>query len=229
MSHNEERHSEAETVNLVEDEDERAILESENAVRQFDYVLDLIEEVARGARPFRLRVSIIQGLHRIALNGLSAYAGNWRPGATKIGFSKHVPPGAHLVAEHMEQMCEYVNDNINKKTALHLCAYVMWRLNWIHPFDDGNGRTSRAVSYYVLCGSLGYQLPGRLTIPEQISTNKKPYYESLEKADQAYEAGNIDVSDLESLLESYLAGQLVDALDDAKRPAGSLQAQRKLH
>ncbi|MBL8221394.1 MAG: Fic family protein, partial [Bryobacterales bacterium] len=31
---------------------------------------------------------------------------------------------------------------------------VMWRLNWIHPFFGGNGRTARSASYLVLCASL---------------------------------------------------------------------------
>jgi Fic family protein len=47
-------------------------------------------------------------------------------------------------------MCDYVNDQWSVRTALHLAAYVMWRLNWIHPFTDGNGRTSRISSYVIL-------------------------------------------------------------------------------
>ena len=141
------RHSDPEEPPLVVDEEERARRESENAVRQFDVVLDLIDEVARDGRPFRLRNSVIQHLHRVALDGLSPYAGNWRPGPTRIGQSKHTPPAAHLVAGLMEEMCDRVNERWSDENALSLCAYVMWRLNGIHPFDDGNGRTSRAVAY----------------------------------------------------------------------------------
>lgn len=36
------------------------------------------------------------------------------------------------------------------KPADHLGAYVLWKLNWIHPFADGNGRTARAVAYVVM-------------------------------------------------------------------------------
>ncbi|HET9282483.1 MAG TPA: Fic family protein [Candidatus Angelobacter sp.] len=54
-----------------------------------------------------------------------------------------------------------------RKSAIHLAAYVIWRLNWIHPFADGNGRTSRALSYLVLCTRLGERLPGTVTIPDQ--------------------------------------------------------------
>ena len=113
-------------------------------------------------------------------------------------------------------MCDYVNDHWEDRTALHLAAYMMWRLNWIHPFVDGNGRTSRAVSYLVLCVRLGYPLPGTNTIPDQIAANKKPYYTALEEADKAFEAnGQPDVSALEKLLEAHLAAQLVAVVEQA--------------
>ena len=83
------------------------------------------------------------------------------------GESKHQPPDAFQVPEQIEELCDYVNQNWHR-SALHLASYVMWKLNWIHPFTDGNGRTSRAASYLILCVRMGYLLPGRLTIPEQI-------------------------------------------------------------
>lgn len=110
---------------------------------------------------------------------------------------------------HIEEMCDYVNDKWDKKSPLHLASYVMWRLNWIHPFTDGNGRTSRALSYLVLCLKLGYLLPGKRTIPDQISENKTPYYKALEAADEAFAANRIDLSMLKHLIGSMLAEQLV--------------------
>ena len=85
----------------------------------------------------------------------------------------------------------------------------MWKLNWIHPFVDGNGRTSRIVSYIVLCCKLGFLLPGQNTIPEQIASEKDPYYDGLDAADAALKDGRIDVSVLEELLGTLLARQLV--------------------
>lgn len=211
------RHSKAEVASLVQDEDERAKLEARNALRQFDLVAKLVNDfLATPERPFRLRPSTIQNLHREALNGLSQFAGNWRPAGVEIGQSKHTPPGAHLVAELIENMCDYVNENWGSKSPIHLAAYVMWRLNWIHPFDDGNGRTSRAVSYLVLCVRSGMALPGRNTIPEQISTNKEPYYKALEIADEADRAEKVDVSVLEELMSNYLAAQLVSIFNSAQ-------------
>lgn len=224
-----QRDSEAEEPSLVEDEDEKAKLEAENAVRQFDAVLDLIDTVERDDRPFRLRVSMIQHLHRLALEGLSRYAGNWRPGPVKIGQSKHVPPREHLVAGLVEEMCDWVNGNWDNHTALELSAYVMWRLNWIHPFDDGNGRTSRAVAYLVLCAKVQSRLPGRVTIPELIARNKEPYYGALETIDDSCEGGSFDLSPMTVLLEGYLADQLMNAWDAATSTGGDPAVERKFH
>jgi len=92
----------------------------------------------------------------------------------------------------------------------------MWRLNWIHPFTDGNGRTSRAASYLVLCVKTGYLLPGKLTIPEQISQERTPYYQALEAADQSLAmAGSVDLTAMEMLLSSLLARQLLRVINDA--------------
>jgi Fic family protein len=111
-------------------------------------------------------------------------------------------------------MCEYVNDNWDK-SAVHLAAYVLWKMNWIHPFADGNGRTARAASYVVMSIKLDSLLPGTPTIPEQIASDKKPYYDALEEADKAWASGRIDVSALESLLSDMLAQQLLNAAKEA--------------
>ena len=115
-----------------------------------------------------------------------------------------------------EDLCEYVNEKFDACSALHLAAYVMWRINWIHPFDDGNGRTARATSYLVLCVKLRNRLPGKPTIPDLIAEQKGPYYKALEVADAAWAEGRLDLTALESLLESHLAAQLVSAVEEAR-------------
>lgn len=91
----------------------------------------------------------------------------------------------------------------------------MWRVNWIHPFAGGNGRTSRAVSYLVLCSKLGFRLPGTNTIPEQIVANRQPYYSALDAADAAWADGRIDVSEMEQLLAEMLSNQLASVIEAA--------------
>ena len=147
--------------------------------------------------------------------GLSSYAGNYRPATVSIEHSKHEPPPAYLVPELIEDYCDYVNDNWDTASPLHISAYVMWRINWIHPFADGNGRTSRVVSYVLLCIKLGYLIPGTNTIPEQITANRDPYFEALDAADKACEGDKIDVSKMEKLLANILAAQFLSLVERA--------------
>lgn len=107
-------------------------------------------------------------------------------------------------------MCEYLSSNWELKSSVHLSAYVLWRINWVHPFSDGNGRTARVVANLILCAHAKKELPGDLTIPEQIARNKKPYYKALEAADFELKKGKIELSALEELLNSLLANQLYD-------------------
>ena len=214
---------------LLTDPDEIARQEAANAVMQYDAVLDLIDEVARDGRPFKMRPSTILALHKFALDGLSRYAGTWRPSPVSIEKSGHVPPHESQVPALVEEMCDWVNENWAGKSALTLCSYVMWRLNWIHPFLDGNGRTSRAISYLVLCAKLGDRLPGKLTIPEQIAANRDPYYAALEGADAAAASGEMDFAEMEALLQAYLAKQLSGAFADASSIADAENGTKKLH
>lgn len=212
-----DRHSVAEQLELITDPKEKARREAENGVRQYNLAVGIIRgHVKDDERPFRLRSSTILRLHKEVLDGIHALAGTYRNTPVKIGGSGHQPIDAFLVAEETERLCEYVNDNWPAKSAIHLAAYVLWRLNWIHPFADGNGRTARTVSYVVLSIKLDGLLPGVPTIPDQIASDKKPYYDALEVADEVWKTSNIvDVSKLEKMLEAMLAQQLVSAAAQA--------------
>jgi Fic family protein len=105
-------------------------------------------------------------------------------------------------------MCEYLNTKWDAPP-IHLAAYTMWRVNWIHPFFGGNGRTARALSYLLLSAKLGFVIPGTKTIPELIVEQRDAYYEALRKADNSWRQGTIDVSAMEELMASLLAQQLV--------------------
>lgn len=207
------RHSKALDADLISDPDERARAEVRNGLRQFDLGMEIVADaLSKGAR-YRLRPSALLALQRAALDGISLYAGNYRPAGIKIQGSRHTPPGAHLVPELVEDMCDYVNENWATATPVHLAAYLMWRLNWIHPFVDGNGRTSRTISYVVLCVRLGFRLPGTKTIPEQIEKDRTAYFRALDEADSAYKRGKIDVSLMEAVIEGLLAKQLTNVYE----------------
>ena len=203
-----ERESKSLPTEIPTDPDEIARREARNALRQFDAVVEIIDEALQATGSFKLRPSIALELNRLAIEGTNQYAGVYRPHSIEIGGSKHVPPPSKDVPGLVEEMCEYVNDHWDHPP-IHLAAYLMWRVNWIHPFSDGNGRTARALSYAVLCIHLGYRLPGTKTIPEQIAADKSPYYDALEAADAAHKESRVDVSALEKLLGEKLAAQLL--------------------
>jgi len=195
---------------LYNDQDEKAALEARNGLLQFDEVLRLA-----GTPNFLLKPSVVQRLQRFAIQDIYTCAGNYRTAPVFIEGTSHQPPSAADIAEQVEAMCEYVQTYC-ERSALHLAAYAMWRVNWIHPFAGGNGRTSRAVSYLVLCVRLGYTLIGTNTIPEQIVANRQPYYSALDAADAAWAEGErVDVSEMETLLGDMLARQLSSVLVDA--------------
>jgi Fic family protein len=202
------RESHSEELELVTDPIEKARMESENALRQTNEGMLIVARWLHSEK-FVLKPSLFMKLHGILLRNISSSAGSYRAGPMRITNSKHAPPPQDEVAHLMELLCDYVNENWYHKTSVHLCAYVLWRLNWVHPFADGNGRTARIVSYMILCAHAKTELPGTPTIPEQIARNKSEYYAALEKADSYYRSGQINLSHMEHLLEQYLAIQLV--------------------
>lgn len=195
---------------------EIAELEAENGLLQFDRMIELIEEAVRSGASFKLKPSAVLGLQRIAVEGLEPTAGTFRTVDVEISGTRHVPPSWQEVPSLVEAMCEYLDESWGEASALHLAAYAMWRLNWIHPFTNGNGRTARVISYLLLCARLGYVLPGSKTIPEMIATDKQDYYQALDSADARWETGTLDVSAMESLLKGYLASQLLEVVQRAE-------------
>lgn len=189
--------------------------------------MELLRDWMRIDRPI-LRPSLFLRLHRILLDRLSRYPGVFRPGPMSISKSSHTPPPAADVSLLVEELCDYINTHWEDRSALHLSAYVLWRTNWIHPFADGNGRTARIISYLVLCAHTKTELPGTLTIPKQIASAKQPYYQALEAADRHFRSGSIDVSELEELLGTCLARQLLDFFKAAGGRGGDDRLQREI-
>ena len=204
-------------------DEEIAEREAQNVLRQHDRLTELIQNAVREGGPrFRLRSSLFGELQAIAIDGLERAPGTFRTLPVTIEGSGHQPPPAGDVPRFIDDLCDYVNDNWEVATALHLGAYAMWRTNWIHPFVNGNGRTSRAISYMVFSTRLGHVLPGHPTIPDLIARDKQPYYRALEAADEADAEGRIDVSEMEQLLEHHLATQLLGVLRRARESADDL-------
>jgi Fic family protein len=191
---------------VYRDEEEKIRLESRNGAIQADFVVYTAHEWRPGDQ---VTPELLKKLQELAITQMYRCAGNFRNGAVMLEGVAHTPPDHKLVPSLVDEMCAYINGNWTKP-AVHLASYAMWRLNWIHPFFGGNGRTARAFSYLVLCAGLGFALPaGDKTIPELIVENREPYYEALRSADDAWTHDRLDLSAMEDFIGSLLAKQLL--------------------
>jgi len=180
-----------------------------NLLAQYDF-LEVSVRVALQERVEGIGHDLIREANRIATRYLCDTPGQYRNCPIYIRNSSHSPPDHAEVYGLMQEMVAYIFDNWKSKSAIHLASYVLWQLNWTHPFEEGNGRTARAMCYYVLCVGNGMWLPGSNIVPQQIRANRTPYYEALRKADAAFDraAGKIDVSEMEAYLTRLLTIQL---------------------
>ncbi|MDN7906215.1 Fic family protein [Burkholderia diffusa] len=190
-------------------------LEVANTARQFSFLLSLIE-VAKGAQQQWLSERIIKALNYHAIACLHDYAGEYRPCIVELGKNEgdHRPPMPHSVPAQMEHFVHYVNSRWTKFDAPKLAAFVLWRLNHIHPFVNGNGRTARAAAYFVACLRIGGALPGKKTLPELLCDNRSEYVAALKVADRSQANGvKLDLDPLTDLISRLLDEQVASAAD----------------
>jgi Fic family protein len=110
----------------------------------------------------------------------------------------------------MDRFICTVQENWYIWTPTELAAYGLWRLNWIHPFVEGNGRTARAACYYLLCVRTGKLLHGRKILPERIKEDRPGYEAALMAADIAWDNGHLDFTRMEDYLAALVQAQLLD-------------------
>jgi len=190
-------------------------LEVSNGQRQYDFLQSIVHIAGAIGRPF-LSEHIIKALNFQAITCLHTNAGEYRPCAVEVG--THKPPDHYRVDALMEDFVNLVNRNWVESDPVTLAAFVLWRLNYIHPFINGNGRTARAASYFVLCIQLGGWLPGKTILPELLRRDRSVYVEALQKADESLKSGNLDLSSLHTLLSNLLAEQ-INGADQQPIPA----------
>jgi len=197
---------------IIKEEDDAELfrfITDRNLLAQYD-ALELAVKVAISDKAQGISHDLLKHLNHVVTKYLSELPGQYRQCPIYINNSEHTPPPHADVYELIQDMIRYIFENWTRRSAVHLAAYALWRINWTHPFIEGNGRTARAVSYYILCVSHNMWFPGTNIIPQQIRANRKPYYDALRKADIAYSAGSgsVDVSELEAYLSELLTIQL---------------------
>ncbi len=195
--------------------DMESLLTEQKNLYRLQELVDVHIKRAASSGSFSLTEALIKDLHRVAMNQILPSAGEYRQNGVYIKNSKHKPPEWFEVRGHMANMCDYINGVWKDRDLIHLAAYAMWRINFIHPFGNGNGRVSRAVSYLVMCAKHGKQLPAENSVVKQIVDNRLPYYDALACADACAAAGIPDnkcTEELELLLVDMLKQQLTASL-----------------
>ncbi|OAQ38857.1 DNA-binding protein [Pedobacter psychrophilus] len=117
-------------------------------------------------------------LHSLILKGIEPkYAGVYRDVQVMISGSKHLPPQPYIIKKQMEDLFFWYEANKNHLHPVILAAELSERLVTIHPFLDGNGRTSRLIMNLILLKK-GYVIANIKGDAE----NRMKYYQSLENA-----------------------------------------------
>jgi len=190
-----------------EDQDLFDHVQAQNLLRQYDLMTNCIEiGLEQGPRAFDKYM--LWALNHVAIANISQFGGRYREEPVYVG--SHRPPHFRDVNELMDRFITTVHENWYIWTRTELAAYGLWRLLWIHPFIEGNGRTARAACYYLLSVRSGTLLGGRKIVPERIKEDRAGYEAALQAADTAWENGDLDFTAMESYLAALLEAQLSD-------------------
>ena len=185
-----------------------ARVQEQNLLRQYDLMTNSVE-LAFDRGPEAFDKYTLWALNHTAVANISQFGGRYRKEPIYVG--KHIPPHYKDVNNWMDRFISFIHENwdVDDHPTL-IPAYALWRLNWIHPFIEGNGRTARAACYYLLCLRHGSLLPGNIIVPERIRENRQPYYEALQAADHAWNEGHFDVTKLADYLQDLLEKQILE-------------------
>lgn len=158
--------------------DAKATLEARNGVEQLDYITELVEVGAR-----ELRESHVLELQSIAIRNVYPCGGKYRTALHNVFIAKspHRLPEAAFVPSLVRDAVDWINRQRGQRSALERAAFALWRFNWIHPFAGGNGRTSRALAYLVVCMDAGRMLPGVPSMPSLIYEHRDDYLLALQR------------------------------------------------
>ena len=184
----------------------------------------------------------VSELHKLTIQNLSPppkgegskNAGEYRKKNVRIGGAKFLPPDFMQVEAYMDKLLRFINRNDPPQYDLLKTAIVHHRFAWIHPFDNGNGRTVRLFTYAMLVKQ-GFNIHiGRIINPTAVfCNNRERYYRYLSMADAGDENGILtwceyvlgglkkEIDKIDKLLDyNYLASNIL-------LPAISFSLERK--
>ena len=173
-------------VDEVIDRDERKhFLKPEQEVRNYYLALNYLEEKAKEKEPFSKK--LILDVQRYVEKGASkekiGLRGPMPPEVlfavydSQTGNPDYIPPEYSDIPELLDELVEYVNTTDDHP--LIVAAVVHYQLVTIHPFEDGNGRTARLLSGYILNHD-GFGFNGIGSLEEYFAYDVNEYYEAIQ-------------------------------------------------
>jgi len=141
------------------------------------------------------------------------------PDGEDVVLFRPTPP--YLVKKEMDEAIVWMNEHIDGHTLhpLLVIANFIFEFLAIHPFHDGNGRLSRALTNLLLLKS-GYAHIPYVSLEEIIEERKTDYYLSLRQTQKNHKTDNEDISAWIDFILDVLIEQTARAkvLIDAKQP-----------
>lgn len=149
-------------------------LEAKDHYQALEYLYDLIEK----GKHHTLSEHLIKQLHMLIMQETDKeWAGRYRNSNVTIGGADHTPPDALEVPQLMHDLLKWFSTERKKLHVVELVALTHHKLVFIHPFFDGNGRTSRLLMNLILMWA-GFPLSIVL------KNDRKKYYRTLDQADK---------------------------------------------
>lgn len=160
-------------------------LKPEQEVRNYFLALNLLEEKLKAKEPFskKLLLEVQAMVEKGASKEKIGLRGAMPPGVlfavydSETGTPEYIPPEYTDIPKLLDELTEYVNTTDDHP--LIIAAVVHYQLVTIHPFEDGNGRTARLMSGYILDLN-GYGFNGIGSLEEYFAYDPDEYYATLQ-------------------------------------------------
>lgn len=168
----------------------------------------LVSEYLQSGDP--ITEGLIREIHKRLVTGVrggSAEPGSYRTIQNYIANSKtreivYTPPGPQEVAPLMRELVDWLREDTDIHPVL-VAGIAQFQLVHIHPFVDGNGRTSRLLSTLCLY-RFGYDFKRLFTLSEFYDRDRSEFYAAL----QSVREHDMDMTQWLKFFTSGLATQL---------------------
>ena len=177
--------SEKQVDEVIERDERKHFLKPEHEVRNYFLALNYLEEKAKKKERFSKKLILdVQkyvekgaSKEKIGLRGAMPSGVLFAVYDSQTGKPDYIPPEYSDIPELLDELVEYVNTTDDHP--LIVAAVVHYQLVTIHPFEDGNGRTARLLSGYILDIN-GYGFNGIGSLEEYFAYDVNEYYESIQ-------------------------------------------------